>query len=272
MKLKNANNFQLDISKLIEKFKEEYKNIYLYQFEDTVFIYRSIGRKEYSDLALNESITDEDKEEEICKLCVLFPKDYDFENCEEAGLPTILANEIVENSYLSKENRDKVMAYFRHEMYNLDNQINCVILSAFPHLKLEEVENWDVVTANKYFTRAEWILTNIGGVPLREKEAESDYVYQQENSRTEELTDNDVIQSTAAKNSKAHNGKQKLTPAKLAELKAKYPGIDWENDAGLDGIDGIRNAQAFDDRPVALRPRSQTLHFAPPPPPAHEDY
>ena len=62
MKLKNANNFQLDISKLIEKFKEKYKNIYLYQFEDTVFIYRSIGRKEYSDLALNESITDEDKE------------------------------------------------------------------------------------------------------------------------------------------------------------------------------------------------------------------
>ena len=141
MKLKNADNFQLDISKLIEKFKEKYKNIYLYQFEDTGFIYRSIGRKEYSDLALNESITDEDKEEEICKLCVLFPKDYDFENCEEAGLPTILANEIVENSYLSKENRDKVMAYFRHEMYNLDNQINCVILSAFQHLKLEEDEN-----------------------------------------------------------------------------------------------------------------------------------
>lgn len=259
MKLKNANNFQLDVSKLLEKFKEKYKNIYIYQFEDQVFVYRAVGRKEYTDLALDESIPDEEKEERICKICTLFPKDFDFENCEEAGLPSQLCGEIIENSYLSKENRDKVLAYFRHEMYNLDNQINCMICAAFPNLKLEEVENFDVVTANKYFSRAEWILTNIGGVPIREKDPGSDYVYQKENAVTEELGDNNsgAIKSTAPAKKTAHNGKPKMTPEKLAELKAKFPEIDWEHDNGLEGIDGIRNAMAYDSVPPALRPRSR---------------
>lgn len=248
MKLKNGNNFTLDLSKLIESFKEKYKNIYIYQFEDQVFIYRAVGRKEYTDLVLNESFTEEDKEEKLCSMCVLYPKNFDFENCEEAGLPSILASEIVENSYLSKENRSKVLAYFRQEMYNLDNQINCMILAAFPHLKLDEIENWDVVTANKYLSRAEWILTNIGGVPLREQEPESDYVHQKNGKVTEE------IKETPKTNG---NKKQKLTPQKLAELKAKFPDIDWENDAGNQGIEGIMSAQKFDDRPVALRPMSK---------------
>lgn len=259
MRLKNGNNFKLDLSKLIEKFKEEYKNIYLYQFEDQVFIYRSVGRKEYTDLALKDTIGDEEKEEQLCKMCTLFPKDYDFENCEEAGLPTLLANEIIDNSYLSKENRDRVMAYYRHEMYNLDNQINCIILAAFPQLKLEEIENWDVATANKYLSRAEWILHNIGGIPLREVDGQSDYVYQQENSITEEITDDNPIKNTGAKPVKktGKTGKTTMTPQKLAELKAKYPDIDWEHDNGLEGIEGIRNAGAVDVTPPALRPRSQ---------------
>lgn len=258
MRLKNGNNFKLDLSKLIDRFKEEYKNIYLYQFEDQVFIYRAVGRKEYTDLALKDSIGDEEKEEQLCKICTLFPKNYDFENCEEAGLPTLLANEIIENSYLSKENRDRVMAYYRNEMYNLDNQINCIILSAFPHLRLEEIENWDVVTANKYLSRAEWILHNIGGIPLREADEQSDYVYQKENAVTEEITDDQPIKNTGAKPVKKA-GKTTMTPQKLAELKAKYPDIDWENDSGKLGVDGIRNAEAVDSRPVALRPRSQVF-------------
>lgn len=268
MKVKNANNFQLDVSKLLEKFKEQYKNIYIYQFEDQVFIYRAVGRKEYTDLALNENISQEDKEEEICRICTLFPKDFDFENCDEAGLPSKLCGEIIENSYLSKENRDKVLAYFRHEMYNLDNQINCMICAAFPNLKLEEVENFDVVTANKYFSRAEWILTNIGGVPLREKDPGSDYVYQKEKAVTEEIRDNDTIESSAPKKKVAHNGKEKMTPEKLAELKAKFPEIDWEHDRGLMGIDGIKNSMPFDNTPPALRPRSRAPKKINPPPSA----
>ena len=269
MRLKNKNNFKLDISELLEKFKEKYKNIYLFQFEDQVFIYHSIGRKEYTDLIMNQGISDPEKEEIICKMCTLYPKDFDFENCEEAGLPTNLAKEIIDNSYLSKENRKKVLAYFRSEMRNLDNQINCMILSAFPHLNLEEIENWDVITANKYLSRAEWILTNIGGVPLREQDTDSDYIYQQDRSETEDLDpDNWEQQKQIAKkmNGGQGNKKQKADAATLAKMKAKFPEIDWDHDNGLEGIDGIRNAPSYDSLPVALRPMSRVPQNVTPPP------
>jgi len=262
MILKNHSNTQVDISALYTKFREKYKNVYIYQFENIVFIYRAIGRKEYTQLILQENLSEPEKEELLCRTCCLYPENFDFENCDEAGIPTSLTQEIVKNSYLSKENREKVLQYHRSEMYDLDNQINCIILAAFPNYSLEEIENWDVVTACKYYSRAEWILHNIKGVPLREKDPGSDYSYIKEHSITEEVDpEENILKSTAPKNNIAHNGKPKakpkLTPEKLRELKAKYPEIDWENDDGLKGVEGLRNQPIFDKTPPALRPRNQ---------------
>ena len=36
-------------------------------------------------------------------------------------------------------------------------------------ITLEEIENWDVATAAKYLSRAEWILHNINGVPFKDE-------------------------------------------------------------------------------------------------------
>ena len=63
MKLKQNVNNQVDLNEIIENLKLQYKNLYLFQFEDQVFIYRSIGRKEYKDIVLNENLTDQEKEE-----------------------------------------------------------------------------------------------------------------------------------------------------------------------------------------------------------------
>ena len=146
-------------------------------------------------------------------------------------------------------------------MFDIDNQINCLILAAFPNLTLEEVEEWDVITASKYLSCAEWILNKIKGVPFVDKQPDSNYVYSKSNTTTEEIG-NDSIESTAAKKDVAHSGKPKnrktkMTPEKLAELKAKYPMIPWEEDAGLQGIDGIRNQPVVDTRPAALRTPSE---------------
>lgn len=269
MLLKNNTNIQLDVSALLTEFKKNYRNVYIYQFDNKIFIYRAVGRKEYTNLILNQNLSDPEKEEVLCKICCLYPVNFDFENCEEAGIPTSLAKEIVKNSYLSKENREKVLQYHRSEMYDLDNQINCIIMSAFPNLSLDEIENWDVVTACKYYSRAEWILHNIKGVPLREKDVESDYVYMKNNAVTEEIVDDDseTLKSTAPDNNIAHNGKPKnkpkLTPEKLRELKEKYPEIDWENDDGLKGAEGLLNQPVFDDSPPALRPRNSFIYKKP---------
>lgn len=259
MVINNNKKCVIDISELIDKFKEQYKNVYVQQFDRDIFIYRTLGRKEYSDIFIDEDLSDQDKEEEICKLCVLYPENFDYENCEEAGLPTELAAKIIENSYLSQENRTRALTFYRNEMYDLDNQINCLILAAFPNFTLEEVENWDVVTACKYLSRAEWILTRTRGLKFTEKDPNSSYVNAQQNTTSMEVTD-DMIKSTASESDVGHNGKPKkakMTPEKLAELKAKYPEIPWEEDYGNMGIDGIINQPTVDDMPVALRPPSR---------------
>ena len=270
MRLSQVNK-QVDLSDLIDDLKKKYKNLYLFQFGDQVFVYRSIGRKEYRDLVLNENLTDQEKEEIECSTCVLWPQDFDFANCEEAGLPTQLAQAIEENSYISEENRTKVLNYHRSEMFDLDNQINCIICAAFPNLSLEEVEEWDVATASKYLSRSEWILTNLRGIPFREKAQQSGYVSRKtfgtEEIKTEE-DNNDTIKSTASNSDVDHTGKPKMTPQKLAELKAKYPTIDWDNDMGNLGIEGIQAQNDVDVTPVALRPMSQVRKLKKKPPAA----
>ena len=251
MNLKHQVNNTIDLSVLLERFKSSYKNIYIYQFENQVFIYHSVGRKDYKNLVLDKSLSEAEKEEMLCKICTLFPVEYDFSDCEEAGLPTRLAEEIVKNSYLTSEDRSRVLAYYREEMEDKDNQINGIILAAFPTLDLEEVENWDVATAAKYLSRAEWILHNINGVPIRDE---------QKTASTEEITDeaiaNGMLKSSSSKKAVFNNGQVKLTPQKLAELKAKYPTIDWEHDAvAMYGIDGIKNQPEVDTSAPGLRPR-----------------
>ena len=251
MKLKNEANNTIDLSELLERFKGSYKNIYIFQFENQVFIYHSVGRRDYKNLVFDKSLSEAEKEELLCSICTLFPPKYNFSDCEEAGLPTRLAEEIVKNSYLTSDDRSRVLAYYREEMEDTDNQINGIILSAFPTLDLEEVENWDVATAAKYLSRAEWMLHNINGVPFKEQQG---YV------ATEEITDEAIsggmIKSSASKKAVSHSGQAKLTPEKLAELKAKYPTIDWEHDAvAMYGIDGIKNQPEVDTSAPGLRPR-----------------
>lgn len=258
MNLRNNVNNVLDLSDLIERVKDKYKNIYIFQFEEQVFVYHSVGRKDYKNLLANEGLDEQEKEETLCKLCTIWPVNYDFANCEEAGLPTRLAEEIVKNSYLREDDRKKVLTYYRNEMLDTDNQINGIIIAAFPTLNLEEIENWDVATAAKYLSRAEWILHNINGVPFKEEGN-----YNEEGPITEEITEEDfggTITSSSKNNSVAHNGKpkQRLTPEKLAELKAKYPMIDWEHDdVTMHGIEGITNQPEVDSTPPALRPRNK---------------
>ena len=97
MNLRNNVNNVLDLSDLIERVKDKYKNIYIFQFEEQVFVYHSVGRKDYKNLLANGELDEQEKEEMLCKLCTIWPVNYDFANCEEAGLPTRLAEEIVKN-------------------------------------------------------------------------------------------------------------------------------------------------------------------------------
>ena len=63
MNLRNNANNVLDLSELIERVKDKYKNIYIFQFEEQVFVYHSVGRKDYKNLIANGELDEQEKEE-----------------------------------------------------------------------------------------------------------------------------------------------------------------------------------------------------------------
>lgn len=239
----------VDISQLYIKLIGEYRNVYIEQIENTVFIYRSIGRAEYRKVMSEQQLDDMQREEIICETCVLYPEGYDFEECV-AGIPTTLCQRIIANSFVDPKAAVNLLVNYRNDMWDLDQQATCIINEAFPQFDIEEIEEWDMEKTMKYLSRAEWKLVNLRNTRIDPdafiKVAYGDeYQKMQQGEEEKPEVKTEELQGSGKK-------KERMTPEKLAELKAKYPDIDWEND------DIIKNNGNFvpdhvDTTPPALR-------------------
>ena len=252
----------VDITSLFLSFSDEYRNVFILQLEDNVMIYRSIGRKAYKDILLNKELTDLQKEEVICRECLLYPDPdkFDWENCD-AGIPTQLRKAILKNSYLeSVEDRELLKKYYRSEMYDLDNQITCMINEAFPNIDIEEIENWDVEKTTKYFTRAEWKLQNLRGIsfidpeeqkiskPVQQKKTSASDMAHNGKSKKEKLTPENIGAESGKKVKALKKDKSGMT---YEEFVAKFP--EFANDTVMsEGMDAFKNKDVS-DLPPALR-------------------
>lgn len=244
----------VDYPRLLEEFQKEYDNIYWNTIEDMTFIYRPIGRNEYKDL-LKQDMSAIEIEDIVCETCLLYPKNFDFESCP-AGIPTELFKLILKNSFLdSIESKKLIVGYYRSEMLEFDNQITCIISEAFPNLTIEEIESWDMAKTAKYLSRAEWKLNILRQIPIdyevSDKLMEEEWVMQ--HSTSDNNTEED--QPVQAQQPKTDNSKQpkKKSPAEIAELKRKFPEINWdaEFDPSKESFDVIGGI--VDTTPVALR-------------------
>ena len=272
MKIVDYHKKPIDLTELLIKFREKHRNVYMYQSDDNVFFYRPLSRAEYKTLFNNDKINDMDREDVIVNTCLLYPEDFDMDNCE-AGLVTNLAEQIMKNSFLTAEAQNRILNYYRSDMADVDNQITCVIHEAFPTMDIEAMENWGVEQTLKYYSRAEWILHNIRGLPYKQgDEAHNAFAGRPDpdipkkpleyNLPKREIKEEQPKERTEKKRKVNHRGgkKQKLTPEKLAELKRKYPTINWEADNGLDGTDGLTKQPEVDTAVApALRPRNRLL-------------
>ena len=240
------NKEPIDISGIYFKLQEQYRNVYMTQIGDQIFFYRSIGRKEFRTIVDDDEMNDFQKENVICDVCTLYPVNYDWNNCD-AGIPSVLCEAIRKNSYIdSIETRQKLLGYYRSEMYDLDEQITCIINEAFPQYDIEEIEEWDVEKTTKYLSRAEWKLHHFRG--LQFVQPEGDFANGQQ----------EVKETPAPKTSKTKNNanepapdvsvwrsnkrKTKLTPDKIREMEEfakKFPELNVMEDSGLDGIEGL---------------------------------
>lgn len=236
----------IDVIQKLRELEEQYRSIYWTHIEGDLYIYKPIGRKDYREIVGSE-MSIEDKKDELIKKCILFPEDFDIDDMV-AGMIDVLFEKIIDISYLdSEESRAGVIEYYRQEMYNLDNQITCIINEAFPQFDIEDIENWDVEKTAKYLSRAEWKLQNFRGFQFNEEY----FDYGQASSQVEQ---EEVQEQQVDTNEDANKPtKEKLTPEKLRQLKAQFPEIDWENDAIMrGGVDAM--ADSVDTMAPALRP------------------
>lgn len=265
MKLEtNRSKQQINITDLYLNITSENPDTHVFmdQFGDSgIFIYRSLGRKEYRTIVSSEAISDCDKEEVICETCTLYPENYDFSNCDEAGLPTALAKRILEQSLLTDAmSLTNLIYHYRNEMNtDYNRQVSCVIHEAFPEFKLDGddgIENWDVMKTAEYMARAEFILHSLRGVPLAQASIDTgdSSTSDDEQEETRTVSNKDGSQTRVTK--KTINSRRSMTPEKLQKLKEIAPNIDWESDlgnAGFDNLSKIMQTKNVDTRPMALR-------------------
>ena len=252
----------VDLTKIFIALKDRYRNVFMHQYGDQVFFYRALGRKEYKQLVDEKRLNDIEKENVICEVCTVWPENYDFYECE-AGLPAVLAEAIIKNSFLDTvESRINLLTYYRSEMYELDNQITCLIHEAFPQYDIEEIEEWDVEKATKYLSRAEWILQNLHGLHFVQG-ADQEPVEQSAPPTPRSAqpppappSQPSVSDEPVRTNIRGGN-KDKLSPEKIREMEefARKFGINPFDDPVLSkGVEGINEGGSVDTTPVPLRP------------------
>lgn len=263
-------NSLINFNELYIALQEQNRTVFMYKADDEVFFYKPLGRKDYRELCQDDTLSEFDKEEIVCDLCVLWPENYNFEDCKNAGLPTVLSREIIHNSFLDDiDNRYALITMYRTEMYERDNQITCIIHEAFPEFDIEEIENWDMEKTAYYLARAEWTLSYLRGVemdmvytdnpnePIQEEEPLKDLPdVDRESTETPSQTGSsnsfiagETLEERQARLEREGHKKEKLTPEKLAQLRAQFPEINWANSET-----SIEEHASVDTTPVALRP------------------
>lgn len=260
---------QVDLTELYLKLVDEdpERHIFIEDFgESGVFIFKTLGRRDYRQIVNTKGITNCDKEEIICSTCTLYPENYDFENCEEAGLPTALSKSILEKSMLTDAKSLRNLIYhFRNEMNeDYNKQVSCVIHEAFPEYKLDGddgIENWDIIRTAEYMAKAEFILHSLRMIPLAQADVTDGYNDEAEGDpqpqmRTERVEDNSDGSQTRI-SSNTINARPRVTPEKLAQLQRIAPDVDWASDLGsldFDTFSEVNKTKGFDSRAAALIP------------------
>lgn len=84
----------------VDEWKGLFGQVYMTEFEDEIFIWRALRRKEFKEIMKVEGADALYREERVCERCVLWPEKYDFVamGMGEAGTPTLLSEQVMDKS------------------------------------------------------------------------------------------------------------------------------------------------------------------------------
>ena len=261
MKIESSNHEEneFQIIQIIEELQAKHRTVYWTHISNKVYIYKPLGRRDYSELCDNDMSIME-KEDEVCKLCLLYPlPTAEFMDNIPAGIFQNLYKTIMEESYMdSNERKAGILSYFRAELFDYENQIPIMISEAFPSFDIEDIENWDIVRTAKYLASAEFKLKNYRGMDV-----DSDLVEEMIAPGTSDLSkaakakaaeeaQKEKVENATVPQETAKKKKEPLDMNKLREMQRLYPEINWTQDTILtQGEKGMRDK--VDSTPVALR-------------------
>lgn len=276
MKITNSNRQSEEVKKQEKSFDAmlkdliaKYKTIFLAVIDDMSFVYKPLSRKDYWSIIQNGELSDFEKEDEVCAVTVLWPENIDWDNIE-AGVPTQLCKEILQNSFLdSPESIAFLIEQYREDLSLLDTQMSCIISEAFPTYDIEDIESWDMIKFCKIYSRAEWKLKNLRKIDdvldvteQLKSDTESNY-YNEESDNNQTMESQETPkkqqefnnQSTYIQNNgetKIKVGSREMTKQEYDEylkMKSMFPEINWEADAMFTGYE----SQTASTIPSALR-------------------
>lgn len=242
---------EADFDMLIKQLFAEHGNICFAEYNNDIYIYKLLNRKAYKNLIVNPNLSQIEKEDEVCKECILWPRDFNPDNYD-AGMPTYLYEQIMENSFLTGV-KDMIVLIetCREETEKLDSQMSCIINEAFPNYSIEEIEEWDMIKFCQMFTKAEWKLKN-----LRSLSFETDML---DFLKTIDINDEENIEETKqeentyqSNSNKIKVGNREMTPEEYRqyqEFQRQFPDIDWGADAMYTGYE----TQTISTIPTPLR-------------------
>ena len=132
----------VDLDLLIEDAFQKHDAVFFSEIEGIMFIYRPLGRKEYKDIYNNVNLSDLDKQDAICKTALVYPEDFDLDDCD-AGIPSQLYDVIIDKSCLDPESTYHLLNVNREEAEQLGSEMACIIAEAFPAYSMDEIESWN---------------------------------------------------------------------------------------------------------------------------------
>lgn len=95
----------------VENWKQQFGDVYLSEFEEETFIWRTLSRLEYKQLMNEGNASEWEGEERIIETCIIWPEDYTAEQISDgkAGIPSLLSDQIMAKSgFVAKTRAQKL--------------------------------------------------------------------------------------------------------------------------------------------------------------------
>ena len=236
-----------DFDLFIKDMFAEYGNIFFSEFNGEIYIYKALNRKEYKTIISNPSLHQIEKEDEVCKICMLWPKNLDFDKCE-AGLPSFLYEEILKNSCLTGiQDMIDLIEIGRYEVDSLESQMTCIISEAFPNYSVDEIENWNMIQFCSIYCKAEWKLKNLKNITFNFDMLDFLRGIEETNEQEVEIQEssNEIKENDSNNTNNVKVGNMNMSPQEYKEyleFKSKFPEINWEKDTMYTGFNTMESS------------------------------